>query len=109
MLARRDRQKPSPVPCPHAPSLALTVQTALALHKSTLVLYDSDPTSVRTHVDLAQTRASAPPELRALFDGPCLSWPGYRDDVAAEVLVKELMELSGFGDRFCGVSRTVSE
>ncbi|KAG2500327.1 hypothetical protein HYH03_001903 [Edaphochlamys debaryana] len=71
------------------------IQTALRLNKSTIVIHDPDSAS-KMHVDIKAARASAPAELRPLFDGPCLAWPGLRPD-AVEGFVKQILEVGGFG------------
>ena len=72
-------------------------QTALSQGKRTLLIHDPDPSS-RIHVDLAAARQEAPEDLRPIFDGPCLAWPGFGGDV--DGVTRELMELGGFQDWF---------
>eukprot|EP00198_Chlamydomonas_reinhardtii_P010886 XP_001700223.1 predicted protein [Chlamydomonas reinhardtii] len=73
------------------------IQTALSQGKRTLLIHDPDPSS-RIHVDLAAARQEAPEDLRPIFDGPCLAWPGFGGDV--DGVTRELMELGGFQDWF---------
>ncbi|PNW89011.1 hypothetical protein CHLRE_01g054600v5 [Chlamydomonas reinhardtii] len=73
------------------------IQTALSQGKRTLLIHDPDPSS-RIHVDLAAARQEAPEDLRPIFDGPCLAWPGFGGDV--DGVTRELMGLGGFQDWF---------